>query len=169
MHYRKTVLATVTGLALAFAGFAAHAEESAKPVQMPPTGTYGVDTHEQGNPVAVLKKAGKKKCKGCASVTRVEKVEKERKASGLGAIGGAVAGGVLGHQVGSGRGKTLATIAGAGGGAYLGNEVEKRFRDKKMYWDVVIKRDSDGSERSLEFPDEPVYKAGDRVRITYKQ
>jgi uncharacterized protein YcfJ len=39
---------------------------------------------------------------------------------------GAVVGGVLGHQVGGGNGKTLATIAGAVGGAYVGNEVAKK-------------------------------------------
>lgn len=39
---------------------------------------------------------------------------------------GAVIGGVLGNQVGSGDGKTLATILGAVGGGYLGNEVAKK-------------------------------------------
>ena len=39
---------------------------------------------------------------------------------------GAVIGGLLGNQVGSGDGKTLATIAGAVGGGYVGNEVAKR-------------------------------------------
>jgi uncharacterized protein YcfJ len=39
---------------------------------------------------------------------------------------GAVIGGVLGNQIGSGDGKTLATIAGAIGGGYIGNEVAKR-------------------------------------------
>ena len=39
---------------------------------------------------------------------------------------GAVVGGLLGSQVGGGNGKTLATIAGAVGGGYLGNEIAKR-------------------------------------------
>ncbi|MBK4737277.1 glycine zipper 2TM domain-containing protein [Noviherbaspirillum pedocola] len=39
---------------------------------------------------------------------------------------GAVVGGLLGSQVGGGNGKTLATIAGAVGGGYVGNEVVKR-------------------------------------------
>ncbi|MBK4733001.1 glycine zipper 2TM domain-containing protein [Noviherbaspirillum pedocola] len=39
---------------------------------------------------------------------------------------GAVVGGLLGSQVGGGTGKTLATIAGAVGGGYVGNEVAKR-------------------------------------------
>ncbi|MBC3919127.1 glycine zipper 2TM domain-containing protein [Undibacterium sp. CY18W] len=39
---------------------------------------------------------------------------------------GAVVGGLLGSQVGNGNGRTLATIAGAVGGGYVGNEVAKR-------------------------------------------
>jgi uncharacterized protein YcfJ len=39
---------------------------------------------------------------------------------------GAVVGGLLGSQVGGGNGKTLATIAGAVGGGFLGNEIAKR-------------------------------------------
>jgi uncharacterized protein YcfJ len=37
---------------------------------------------------------------------------------------GAVAGGLLGNQVGGGRGNTLATVAGAVGGGYAGNRIE---------------------------------------------
>jgi uncharacterized protein YcfJ len=40
---------------------------------------------------------------------------------------GAVVGGVLGSKVGGGNGKTLATIAGAVGGGYVGNEIAKRY------------------------------------------
>jgi uncharacterized protein YcfJ len=39
---------------------------------------------------------------------------------------GAVVGGVLGNQVGQGSGKTVATILGALGGGYLGNEIAKK-------------------------------------------
>ena len=46
--------------------------------------------------------------------------------SPLGIGVGAVLGGLLGNQVGGGKGKTLATIAGVVGGGYLGNEVAKR-------------------------------------------
>ena len=38
---------------------------------------------------------------------------------------GAVAGGLLGHMVGGGKGKTLATVAGAVGGGYAGNKIEQ--------------------------------------------
>ena len=39
---------------------------------------------------------------------------------------GAVVGGLIGHQVGGGNGNKLATIAGALGGGFLGNEIAKR-------------------------------------------
>lgn len=39
---------------------------------------------------------------------------------------GAVVGGLLGSQVGGGNGRTLAAIAGAVGGGYVGNEIAKR-------------------------------------------
>ncbi|HEY9130219.1 MAG TPA: glycine zipper 2TM domain-containing protein [Dyella sp.] len=38
---------------------------------------------------------------------------------------GAVAGGLLGNQVGSGKGRTLATVAGAVGGGYAGKKIEE--------------------------------------------
>ena len=45
---------------------------------------------------------------------------------GKGAAIGAVTGGVLGHQVGSGSGNTAATVGGALLGGLLGHQVEKR-------------------------------------------
>ncbi|HET6432445.1 glycine zipper 2TM domain-containing protein [Dyella sp.] len=38
---------------------------------------------------------------------------------------GAVVGGVLGNQIGGGKGKTLATVAGAVGGGYAGKKIEQ--------------------------------------------
>lgn len=52
----------------------------------------------------------------------------QKPTSGIGIATGAVIGGLLGNQVGGGNGRTLATIAGAVGGGYFGNEVEKKTR-----------------------------------------
>jgi uncharacterized protein YcfJ len=49
-----------------------------------------------------------------------------------GKVVGGVAGGVLGHQIGGGSGQTVATIAGAAGGAYVGNKVQKNMQDKDV-------------------------------------
>ncbi len=40
----------------------------------------------------------------------------------VGTVTGAVGGGVIGNQFGSGSGKTVATVGGAAAGAYLGNQ-----------------------------------------------
>ena len=44
---------------------------------------------------------------------------------------GAVVGGLLGNQVGSGNGRKLATVAGAIGGGYVGNEIAKRNQQQQ--------------------------------------
>jgi uncharacterized protein YcfJ len=49
-----------------------------------------------------------------------------------GTVLGGVAGGLLGNQVGGGRGKTVATVAGAAGGAYAGNQIQKSMQDKDV-------------------------------------
>jgi uncharacterized protein YcfJ len=43
---------------------------------------------------------------------------------------GAVAGGLLGNQIGGGTGRTLATVAGAAAGGYAGNQVQKNMQEK---------------------------------------
>lgn len=42
---------------------------------------------------------------------------------------GAVAGGLLGHQVGGGKGKTLATVGGAVAGGYAGNKIQEHHQE----------------------------------------
>ena len=64
-------------------------------------------------------------CDNCGTIVETKTVKKEGQGSGAGAVVGGVLGGVLGHQVGGGRGKDVATVAGALGGALIGNEVEK--------------------------------------------
>lgn len=43
---------------------------------------------------------------------------------------GAVAGGLLGHQIGGGTGRDLATVGGAVAGGYAGNQVQKNMQEK---------------------------------------
>lgn len=50
-----------------------------------------------------------------------------------GTVLGAVAGGVIGHQVGGGRGRDLATVAGAVGGGYAGKKIQQRQQDRDTY------------------------------------
>jgi uncharacterized protein YcfJ len=46
---------------------------------------------------------------------------------------GAVVGGLLGHQVGGGSGKVLATVAGAAAGGYAGNKIEQKVQAGDTY------------------------------------
>ncbi|HEY0198756.1 MAG TPA: glycine zipper 2TM domain-containing protein [Rhodanobacter sp.] len=49
---------------------------------------------------------------------------------------GAVAGGLLGHQIGGGKGKTLATVGGAVAGGYAGNRVQKNHQDNNAGYHI---------------------------------
>lgn len=103
------------------------------------------------------------KCDNCGTVTDLKTVKQKGEGSGVGLVGGAVLGGVLGHQVGGGRGKDLATVAGAGVGAYAGNETEKKLKEKTVY-QVVVKLES-GETRTFSFNAASAYKVGDKIKV----
>ena len=100
-------------------------------------------------------------CRDCGTVISSRTVEQTQRASGLGAAGGAVVGGLLGNQVGSGSGRTLATVAGAVGGAYAGNSVE-RSRNTRSVVETRV-RMSNGSVRT--FTNQGSYRNGAHVRV----
>src|SRR5690349_1702640 len=50
------------------------------------------------------------KCTECGVIQSVHEVDAKGEGTGLGAVGGAVVGGVLGHQVGGGDGKKIMTV-----------------------------------------------------------
>jgi uncharacterized protein YcfJ len=64
---------------------------------------------------------------GDETVEKRRTVQDEHRVAGT-AIG-AVLGGVIGHQVGGGNGRTLATVAGAAAGGYAGNKVQQHLQD----------------------------------------
>ncbi|MBE1161296.1 glycine zipper 2TM domain-containing protein [Dyella acidiphila] len=55
---------------------------------------------------------------------------------------GAVAGGLLGHMVGSGKGNALATAAGAVGGGYAGKKIEESRQQANVQSEVVHRCDT---------------------------
>ena len=113
--------------------------------------------------LAMTTNAAFAKCDNCGSVTDVKTVQVKGEASGGGAIIGGVLGGVLGHQVGGGRGKDVATVAGAAGGAYAGHQVEKNAKSKTQY-QVIVKLES-GSSRTFTYNAATSYKVGDRIKV----
>ncbi len=102
-------------------------------------------------------------CNDCGTVTDVRTIRKQGEGSGAGAVIGGVAGGVLGHQIGSGRGNTVATVAGAGAGAYAGHQIEKNSKSTTSH-QVVVKLE-DGKTRTFSYANPTSYKVGDRIRI----
>jgi outer membrane lipoprotein SlyB len=98
-------------------------------------------------------------------VGTVESVRQEtvqESGSTLGTVGGAVVGGVLGNQIGQGRGRTLATVGGAAGGAVVGNRMTS---GTSTIW-VVTVRYEDGTTANIEQSSQPPLRSGDRVRVT---
>lgn len=53
---------------------------------------------------------------------------------------GAVAGALIGHQIGGGKGKDLATIAGAVGGGVAGHEIQKHHQENNPTYTTVEHR-----------------------------
>ena len=102
-------------------------------------------------------------CAECGVVQSVHEVDTKGEGSGIGVVGGAVVGGVLGHQVGQGDGNKIATVIGAVGGAVAGNEIEKRVKTSKSY-EITVRFD-DGSSRVITEPSATTWRAGDKVRV----
>lgn len=65
------------------------------------------------------------------TVTRQRPVLDQHQIAGT-AIG-AIAGGLLGNQVGGGTGKKIATVAGAVGGGYAGNKIQEGMQQRDTY------------------------------------
>ena len=84
-------------------------------------------------------------------------------ASGLGAVGGAVAGGALGNRFGRGGGRTAMTALGAIGGAVAGHQIEQNMRGPSE-WETTVQMDG-GQVRRLRHSTPPRWQAGARVRI----
>ena len=103
------------------------------------------------------------RCGDCGVVESAREVTTPAQGSGVGAVGGAVVGGVLGHQVGGGRGRDLATVLGAVGGAFAGNHIEGQVKATHSY-EVVVRLD-DGSTRTLHQSEQSGVRPGDRVKI----
>lgn len=118
---------------------------------------------EAAEPVAAPVVAKPKACRDCGTVSAINEVRRKGEASGAGAFMGAVIGGVIGHQVGGGRGKDVATVAGAAGGAMAGHEIEKR-RNATTHYDVTVRME-DGSTRVVSVASQAGIAIGSKVRV----
>jgi outer membrane lipoprotein SlyB len=100
---------------------------------------------------------------GTGIVDRIEVVNKDDPELAGTLIGGVV-GGVLGHQVGSGRGQTVATIIGAAGSAYAGHEIQRLTRRPDETLRVTVRMDS-GAYHTVTQDNLTDLRTGDRVRV----
>ncbi|MDF3835917.1 glycine zipper 2TM domain-containing protein, partial [Cupriavidus basilensis] len=96
-------------------------------------------------------------------VVAITPIETAKPASGLGAVGGAVVGGLLGNQIGKGNGRILGTVAGAVGGGFAGNQIEKSVRKDTSY-QVRVQMDN-GNYRTFTYHADPGVQVGDRVHL----
>nr|WP_225924209.1 glycine zipper 2TM domain-containing protein [Pseudomonas synxantha] len=81
-------------------------------------------------PVKTQIKTPREVCKD-VTVTRQRPVQDQHQIAGT--VVGALAGGLLGNQIGGGNGKKLATVAGAVGGGYAGNKVQEGMQNRDTY------------------------------------
>ncbi|WP_144112631.1 glycine zipper 2TM domain-containing protein [Paraburkholderia sp. BCC1886] len=102
-------------------------------------------------------------CESCGTVAAVSAVRHEGHGTGIGAVGGAVAGGVVGNQFGGGGGRTAMTVLGALGGGLAGNSVEKHIRSTTSY--SVRVHMENGKTRYFTYHDAPPFQQGQRVRV----
>jgi uncharacterized protein YcfJ len=81
-------------------------------------------------PVKTQIKTPREVCKD-VTVTRQKPVQDQHQIAGT--VIGALAGGLLGNQVGGGTGKKIATVAGAAGGGYAGNKIQEGMQERDTY------------------------------------
>lgn len=116
-------------------------------------------------PIHESVKTPRQQCRN-VTVTHRRPVQDENRITG--SVLGAVAGGVLGHQIGNGRGKDVATVVGALGGGYAGNQVQGAMQNNDTYTSTQQHCSTvyDKSQKLLGY--DVTYKIGDqqgRVRM----
>ena len=98
-------------------------------------------------------------------ITRIESVSLEGDHQlGLGAVLGAAAGGIIGHQFGGGSGRDVATVIGAVGGGLAGNAIQNRYVDRRPGQHIFV-RLNNGVTIAVTEPADPALRVGDRVRV----
>lgn len=109
-------------------------------------------------------------CDTCGTVQQVKQKEKKSKTSGVGMVGGAVVGGVLGNQIGGGSGRAAATVLGAVGGAVAGNKIAENQQNtyagnpNQTVYRISVQTDT-GQMRTYDVSATGDLQPGDRVRI----
>jgi outer membrane lipoprotein SlyB len=97
------------------------------------------------------------------TVESVREVVEQKDPSGAGLIVGGLVGGGLGSLIGGGTGRTVATVVGALGGGYVGNQIEKG--QTRVSYQIGVKYD-DGTWATILQTAPTGLHIGDRVVVT---
>lgn len=114
-----------------------------------------------GQPARV--RSASRYCVNCGVVEAINVIEVKGEGSYLGKIAGGLAGVIVGSQIGDGRTTTVAQVAGAAGGAYAGNEIEKRMRTTRHY-EVIVRLESGGTQ-AFTYEAQPAFAVGAKVKV----
>ncbi|MHB8354076.1 MAG: outer membrane lipoprotein [Burkholderiales bacterium] len=161
MLFSLVGIAALTGLLPKHGTEASQPAESSRPPEQQPQALLG-SLPQPGSqiPPGLIQPSV---CADCGVITAIRLVEKQGEGSALGVVAGGLMGGILGHQLGGGAGKDVATIAGAVGGGYAGNEIEKRANSTQIH-EITVRMD-DGRSHTLAQQANPAFRVGDRVRV----
>jgi len=125
------------------------------------TGSYPVTTTTSTIPTTTTTSSAT----GYGVVQAIDVIPREQAGGiGLGTVAGAVVGGVLGNQVGSGSGRKAATVAGAVGGGMVGHQMEQNTANAGQVYRVAVRMDN-GAVQTLAQEVAPGVQVGDRVRL----
>ncbi len=102
------------------------------------------------------------------SVRSIEVIALDNRSTGGGAVLGAVLGGVIGNQFGRGSGRSIATGVGVIGGAVAGNQVEQNSKSAKEIYRVTVDFDN-GRTQLFDYQQIGDLRRGDRVRVAGSQ
>lgn len=98
-------------------------------------------------------------------VSNIEVLQGRGQTSGAGAVIGAVVGGVLGNQIGKGSGRAAATGVGIVGGAVAGNAIEGRNNSQEVQGYRLSVQLDQGGYRVYDVSTPGDLRIGDRVRL----
>lgn len=128
-----------------------------------PGGYYGGQAQPSG-----YYQNGRQCYQGCGYVKDIREVRVDNSnGAALGTVIGAIAGGLIGHQVGGGRGKTAATVAGAVGGGFAGHAIGERS-GSDAGWRIVVQL-ANGQYATVTQRHPPRVQVGDYVMIRDNQ
>lgn len=103
---------------------------------------------------------------GYGSVYAIDLIRPDRdNGIGVGAIAGAVIGGLIGHQVGDSNGNTAATVIGAAGGALIGHQIEKANQPQGDQFRLTIRMENGSYQTLIQQTDFVDLRVGDRLHI----